>query len=87
MFGYGLRRTLGGLSVFVGSAMAVAHVIPHLAGMRVRGWAETTMGFPTAALLMMLGLLLLGLQAHPRECSQRSGGSGHGCGHGGDGAG
>lgn len=47
--------------MFVGSAIAVAHVIAHLAVSQVRGWAETTMELPMAALLMVLGLLLLGL--------------------------
>ena len=62
-----LRRTIGELSVLVGAAMAVAHLIAHLSDMRVSGWTDLLIGFPMAALLMVFGLLLIGLQTHPRE--------------------
>lgn len=61
-------RTIGWLSV-----LAAAHLIAHLAGMRVGGHTEALIGFPTAATLMMLGLLLVGLQTHPRADPQRAG--------------
>jgi len=68
------RRTVGSLLVLVGAAMAVAHLIAHLADMRVRGLTDLLIGFPTAAMLMVLGLLLLGLQAHPRRDPPAAGG-------------
>lgn len=61
------RRTVGSLLVLVGAAMAVAHLIAHVADMRVRGLPDLLIGFPMAAMLMVLGLLLIGLQAHPRR--------------------
>lgn len=66
----GFRRTLGSLLALVGAAMAVAHLIAHLADMPTAGLAERLIGFPTAAMLMVVGLLLLGLQRPPEDNDQ-----------------
>ncbi|MCA4727377.1 MULTISPECIES: hypothetical protein [Mycolicibacterium] len=47
--------------------MAVAHLIAHLADMRVNERTDMLIGFPMASVLVVLGLLLIGLQSHPRE--------------------
>jgi hypothetical protein len=59
----GPRRAVGLLLVVVGSAMAVAHLIAHLANMPVVGAQDLLIGFPMAAILVIIGLLLIGLQS------------------------
>lgn len=59
------RRALGWLLAVVGAAMAVAHLIAHLAEMRVVGALDVLIGFPMAAVLVVLGLLLIGLESVP----------------------
>ncbi|MDN4519674.1 hypothetical protein QYF68_17915 [Mycolicibacterium austroafricanum] len=56
--------------VVVGSAMAVAHLIAHLASMRVVGALDLLIGFPMAVLLVLVGLLLIGLQSVPPRSSR-----------------
>lgn len=63
-----LRRAGGSLLVLVGSAMAVAHLIAHLANMRVVGAMDLLIGFPMAAILVLVGLLLIGIESvQPRS--------------------
>jgi hypothetical protein len=64
------RRAVGSVLVVVGSAMAVAHLIAHLASMRVVGALDLLIGFPMAALLVLAGLLLIGLQPVPPRSSR-----------------
>jgi len=64
------RRVVGSLLVVVGSAMAVAHLIAHLASMRVVGALDMVIGFPMAAILVLVGLLLIGLQSVPPRASR-----------------
>ncbi len=64
------RRAVGSVLVVVGSAMAVAHLIAHLASMRVVGALDQLIGFPMAALLVLVGLLLIGLQSVPPRSSR-----------------
>lgn len=59
------RRAVGSVFVVVGSAMAVAHLIAHLASMRVVGALDVLIGFPMAAMLALVGLLLIGLESAP----------------------
>ncbi|BBZ16005.1 hypothetical protein [Mycolicibacterium gadium] len=54
---------MGSLLVVVGAAMAVAHLIAHLANMRVIGVQDLLIGFPMAAILVIIGLLLIGLHS------------------------
>lgn len=61
-----VSRAVGSLLVVVGAAMAVAHLIAHLANMRVVGVQDLLIGFPMAAMLVIIGLLLIALQS-PRE--------------------
>lgn len=62
----GVRRAVGSLLVVVGAAMAVAHLIAHLANMPVVGLQDLLIGFPMAAMLVIIGLLLIGVQS-PHE--------------------
>lgn len=64
------RRAVGSVLVVVGSAMAVAHLIAHLATMRVVGALDLLIGFPMAVLLVLVGLLLIGLQSVPPRSSR-----------------
>ncbi len=64
------RRAVGVLLVLVGSAMGVAHLIAHLAGMRVVGTLDLLIGFPMAAVLVLVGLLLMGLESVPPRTSR-----------------
>ncbi|KMO83322.1 hypothetical protein MCHLDSM_00518 [Mycolicibacterium chlorophenolicum] len=64
------RRAVGSVLVVVGSAMAVAHLIAHLASMRVVGALDLLIGFPMAVLLVLVGLLLIGLQSVPPRSSR-----------------
>jgi hypothetical protein len=59
----GVSRAVGSLLVVVGAAMAVAHLIAHLANMRVIGIRDLLIGFPMAAILVIIGLLLIGLHS------------------------
>lgn len=59
-----LRRTVGSLVVVVGSAMAVAHLIAHLANMGVIGAQDLLIGFPMAVVLILVGVLLIGWNHH-----------------------
>ncbi|WP_085978087.1 MULTISPECIES: hypothetical protein [Mycolicibacterium] len=61
---------MGSVLVVVGSAMAVAHLIAHLASMRVVGALDLLIGFPMAVLLVLVGLLLIGLQSVPPRSSR-----------------
>lgn len=64
------RRAVGALSVVLGSAMAVAHPIAHLANMRVAGALDLRSGFPVAATVILVGLWLIGLTSGPPESSR-----------------
>lgn len=66
----GFRRAVGWVFVVVGSAMAVAHLIAHLASMRVVGTLDLLIGFPMAAMLVLVGLLLIGLESAPPKSSR-----------------
>lgn len=66
----GFRRAVGWVFVVVGSAMAVAHLIAHLASMRVVGTLDLLIGFPMAAILVLVGLLLIGLESAPPKSSR-----------------
>lgn len=63
-------RAVGSLLIVVGSAMATAHLIAHFASMRVVGALDLLIGFPMAAMLVLVGLLLMGLET-PRPRSSR----------------
>ena len=63
-----LRRVARSLLVLVGVAMAVAHLIAHFADMRVVGAMDLLIGFPMAAVLVLVGLLLIGIESvQPRS--------------------
>lgn len=59
------RRIVGSMLILVGSVMAVAHLIAHLAEMRVKGALDVLIGYPMAAILVVLGLLLFGWDSAP----------------------
>jgi len=60
---------VGSLLAVVGAAMAVAHVIAHLAEMRMVGALDVVIGFPMATVLILLGVLLIGLNSVPPRSS------------------
>jgi hypothetical protein len=65
------RRVVVSLLIVVGLAMATAHLIAHFARMRVVGALDLLIGFPMAAALVLVGLLLIGLESAPRRSSRR----------------
>lgn len=64
-------RAVGSLLIMVGLAVATAHLIAHFANMRVVGALDLLIGFPMAATLVLVGLLLIGLQSTLPRSSRR----------------
>ena len=46
----------------VGAAVATAHLIAHIAKWHVPGMRDVLLGFPMAAILVIIGIVRIGLQ-------------------------
>ncbi|KDE97137.1 conserved hypothetical protein [uncultured Mycobacterium sp.] len=57
------RRVLGWALVGIGAVMAVVHMITHLGRLRIIGLQDLLLGYPMAALLILVGFFLVGLAA------------------------
>lgn len=57
------RRVLGWGLVVVGAVMALVHVFTHLGRLSIVGYQDLLLGYPMAAVLIMVGFLLVGFAA------------------------
>ncbi|ORX15909.1 hypothetical protein AWC31_00520 [Mycolicibacterium wolinskyi] len=53
-------RAAGWSLVSVGAVMALAHVVTHLGRLHIVGYQDLLLGYPTAAVLMLAGFVIVG---------------------------
>lgn len=57
------RRAAGWVLVALGVVMAVVHMISHLGRLQLLGYQDLLIGYPTAAVLVLAGVVLIGSTA------------------------